>query len=1063
MMSGIRLVRYSVLLAVFMVLLGWVGSASVASAAVVGDPAGDGTHVWVSDMGWWQSTGASGSIRPTAVAVDGEDHLYITDNKNATGTVHVYSQTTGSFIASWSVEPTGFGYSNPQDIAVDDDNNVYVLRTKNNSEPPPYSTASYIEQYSQTGEYLRAWSVADCSRIHGIEATYGTDGVYALAETGSDNKRVVRFDASGSQVAYWQLTEVGSVWDLALSAESTAGAIAYVTSYNEGGVRSYTLPAGPPSLIASYDATGADLNSGLGVEWCGSYGETGSVFTGEKHGTEWTLGALVFPSRIATMAGHEGTGTLGTAGPLQRARRIAGTEDGRSVYVSDNGNNRVVRFIQVPRCELRFVHSNPTSQGANAFEGRVMATAPISGVSVLFVGADATVTRQASVTAGAFDSEDETFTVDAPDGVWQRVYAAPKYSDGTTWTDMGDWGHVSGTITIDSTPPETTSTAILASYNSAATATLTAIDSVSGVANTKWRIDAGEWTMGTAVTMPAIPGTHTLQWTSTDLVGNAETARAVTYEMLGRVDNLDERIVYHGAWTTGTNALRYNGSWKTASASDQKAYVAFTGSRFDLIGSKAPNYGIAKITIDSTSAYADFYASDWHHQQLIYTREGLTSGTHTAVIEWTGTKDDSSTGYYIGLDAVDVAQLDQAVVRYEDGVSLLVYEGPWATGSNAGRSAGAWRYAETTATSYVAFTGTGFDLIGSVGPAYGIAKVTVDSTTTPAYVDYYAADYAHQQYLYSLFGLGDTTHTVVVEWTGTKNAASSGYLVGVDALDVAGTLNQARPPTTRFEETDSLMLFDRTWLTGNNAARSAGAWRYAETTGSVCYIEFEGTGFDLIGSVGPAYGIAKVTVDSTTTPAYVDYYAADCAHQQYLYSLFNLSDTTHTVTVEPMESKDASSTGYLVGVDAVDVAGSLSQPVVRYEDTDAMLVYEGSWATGNNAARSAGAWRYAETTGSVCYIEFEGTGFDLIGSVGPAYGIAKVTVDSTTTPAYVDYYAADYAHQQNLYSLFNLSDTTHTVTIERIGSKNASSTGYLIGVDAVEVAGMLSQATTETP
>ena len=65
--------------------------------------------------------------------------------------------------------------------------------------------------------------------------------------------------------------------------------------------------------------------------------------------------------------------------------------------------------------------------------------------------------------------------------------------------------------------------------------------------------------------------------------------------------------------------------------------------------------------------------------------------------------------------------------------------------------------------------------------------MTVDGT--PYLVSLYSAAYLHQVRAFSLGGLADGSHAVTVEWTGTKNAASSSTGIGIDAVEVAGTLN----------------------------------------------------------------------------------------------------------------------------------------------------------------------------------------------------------------------------------------------------------------------------------
>ncbi len=336
---------------------------------------------------------------------------------------------------------------------------------------------------------------------------------------------------------------------------------------------------------------------------------------------------------------------------------------------------------------------------------------------------------------------------------------------------------------------------------------------------------------------------------------------------------------------------------------------------------------------------------------------------------------------------------------------------------------------------------------------------------TPVFADYYASSYKHQQKIWSISGLADGAHTVAIEWSGTKNAASTGTAIGVDALDVAGSLTQASvpgPSTTRTEEVSPLIAYGGAWTANINTARSAGAWVYTDSAGAAAHVNFSGTYLSLVGSKAPNYGIAKITVDGGT-PVFADYYASSYKHQQKIWSISGLADGAHTVAIEWSGTKNAASTGTAIGVDALDVAGSLTQASVpgpsttRTEEVSPLIAYGGAWTANINTARSAGAWVYTDSAGAAAHVDFSGTYLSLVGSKAPNYGIAKITVDGGT-PVFADYYASSYKHQQKIWSISGLADGAHTVAIEWSGTKNAASTGTAIGVDALDVAGSLTQA-----
>jgi hypothetical protein len=88
---------------------------------------------------------------------------------------------------------------------------------------------------------------------------------------------------------------------------------------------------------------------------------------------------------------------------------------------------------------------------------------------------------------------------------------------------------------------------------------------------------------------------------------------------------------------------------------------------------------------------------------------------------------------------------------------------------------------------------------------------------------------------------------------------------------------------------------------------------------------------------------------------------------------------------------------------------------------------------------------------------FEGTFLAWIGKKSPVYGKARVTVDGGSSHT-VDLYSADTRWQQKLWDTGVLSPGAHTVKIEWTGATNPSAIGANINVDALEIAGKLTES-----
>jgi len=90
---------------------------------------------------------------------------------------------------------------------------------------------------------------------------------------------------------------------------------------------------------------------------------------------------------------------------------------------------------------------------------------------------------------------------------------------------------------------------------------------------------------------------------------------------------------------------------------------------------------------------------------------------------------------------------------------------------------------EAGATATLTFDGTGVRWIGLRDPYSGIARVFIDGALHGT-IDTYSAGQERQAPVFAASGLAPGTHTVRIEVTGTRNPASGGAWVWVDAFDI---------------------------------------------------------------------------------------------------------------------------------------------------------------------------------------------------------------------------------------------------------------------------------------
>jgi hypothetical protein len=131
---------------------------------------------------------------------------------------------------------------------------------------------------------------------------------------------------------------------------------------------------------------------------------------------------------------------------------------------------------------------------------------------------------------------------------------------------------------------------------------------------------------------------------------------------------------------------------------------------------------------------------------------------------------------------------EQRMPRYQETSSLLTYGGDWTEWSSPAESGGSLHCTKSQgATARTSFTGSTFELIAATGPNYGKALVTIDGGGARV-VDLYSPAYQHRCSVLKVTGLAGTVHTALVSCSGTKNPASSGGYIDIDAVRVTGAL-----------------------------------------------------------------------------------------------------------------------------------------------------------------------------------------------------------------------------------------------------------------------------------
>ena len=258
---------------------------------------------------------------------------------------------------------------------------------------------------------------------------------------------------------------------------------------------------------------------------------------------------------------------------------------------------------------------------------------------------------------------------------------------------------------------------------------------------------------------------------------------------------------------------------------------------------------------------------------------------------------------------------------------------------------------------------------------------------------------------------------------------------------------------TRIEQNDPAIVYSGNWYTNDSAANTGGHAVLTNTKGARASITFNGTGIAWIG-VSDAYaGLATVYLDGTMQV--INTYNPISQYQRALFQASGLASGLHTLSIEVTHERGPGTDGSWVWIDAFDIAGSpvaggISATTGRVEQNNAAMTYVGHWYANNNPMLSGGSAALAVDAGSRASLTFTGSGVSWIAYQDQWSGVARVYIDGDLKTT-IDEYASPARIGVAAYTISGLGAGTHTITIEATGSRNASSQGAWVWVDAFDV------------
>ena len=258
---------------------------------------------------------------------------------------------------------------------------------------------------------------------------------------------------------------------------------------------------------------------------------------------------------------------------------------------------------------------------------------------------------------------------------------------------------------------------------------------------------------------------------------------------------------------------------------------------------------------------------------------------------------------------------NQKVIRIES--NAIQFAGTWTDFNYSPYSSGSTKYSNV-ASSYCTFSfkgATAIKWVGYKGPARGKAEVFIDNVSFGIW-DQYSPTGGYQQTIFDSTSIAaldpNTTHTMKVVVTGTKNPSATNTIIEMDCFDLVTPL--------RIES--NAIQFSGTWAEFNYAPYSEGSTKYTNTASAYCTFSFKGaTAIRWLGYKGPSRGIAEVFIDNVSYGTW-DQYSSSGSYHSLMFNSAGIvaldPNTSHTIKVVSTGTKRPEATATTIDVDCFE-------------------------------------------------------------------------------------------------------------------------------------------------
>jgi len=296
----------------------------------------------------------------------------------------------------------------------------------------------------------------------------------------------------------------------------------------------------------------------------------------------------------------------------------------------------------------------------------------------------------------------------------------------------------------------------------------------------------------TCVPLPGYRGFDSFTYVATD--GELDSSvRTVTISVgPATIENSDPGVTfarYFSAYGSAFSGGSYTYAYSRAPFVGTKLEARFYGNQVQWIGPKQPNYGKAKVYIDDVyKETVDCYQASGTLSTVIYDSGVLsTDGWHTITIEMVDGKNAASTNYVVVIDCFEVYGSAPRKAGTRTSETEGTYLGGWVKVSgNPTYTDSSYAYSYWTGARFFCnFTGTKVTWVGPKVYNYGRAAVYVDGGykgTVSQYAPSTSTAFRARVWESATFTSG--RHYLEIRPLATKEAASSGKVIVIDAIDV---------------------------------------------------------------------------------------------------------------------------------------------------------------------------------------------------------------------------------------------------------------------------------------